>query len=120
MKDNDRLFAMRERAEKTVALIKQMNDTFKTSFDENMILAIMASNYDSFWEGWNWNPSHLDEKDDMPVCWDLCRDASDDSIWVRTPPFEEVFITLTSQKPREDDDKRRVSIKDFPLVYHLI
>ena len=54
MKDNDRLFAMRERAEKTVNLIRQMNETFKTTLDENMILAIMASNYDSFWEGWTW------------------------------------------------------------------
>jgi hypothetical protein len=54
MKDNDRLFAMRNRAEKTLALIKLMNETFPDTKDENVILAVMASNFDSFWEGWNW------------------------------------------------------------------
>ena len=54
MQDNDRLFAMRVRAEKTLALIKRMNETFKVTQDENIILAVMASNYDSFWEGWTW------------------------------------------------------------------
>ena len=54
MKDNDRLFAMRQRAEKTLDLIKQMNETFNANPDENIILTIMASNYDSFWEGWTW------------------------------------------------------------------
>ena len=58
MKDNDRLFEMRSRAEKTLTLIKLMNETFHTTQDENIILAIMASNYDSFWEGWTW---HKDE-----------------------------------------------------------
>ena len=69
MKDNDRLFAMRERAEKTTALVKQMNDTFKTSQDENVILAVMASNYDSFWEGWTW---HRDVN--IKKMYDLMRD----------------------------------------------
>jgi len=55
MKDNDRLFAMRDRAEKTLALIKTMNETFHSTQDENIILAIMASNYDSFWEGYSWH-----------------------------------------------------------------
>lgn len=55
MKDNDRLFAMRERAEKTTALVNLMNETFRENPDENTILAIMASNYDSFWEGWTWH-----------------------------------------------------------------
>ena len=55
MKDNDRLFAMRGRAEKTLALIKQMNEVFNSNPDENIILAIMASNYDSFWEGYSFN-----------------------------------------------------------------
>ena len=54
MQDNDRLFAMRVRAEKTLALIKQMNESFKENPDENIILAIMASNFDSFWEGYTW------------------------------------------------------------------
>jgi hypothetical protein len=61
MKDNDRLFAMRGRAEKTLALIKQMNEAFSTNQDENIILAIMASNFDSFWEGYGWNVEHRDK-----------------------------------------------------------
>jgi hypothetical protein len=61
MKDNDRLFAMRQRAEKTLALIKQMNDSFPSTTEENTILAVMASNFDSFWEGWNYNPKHRDQ-----------------------------------------------------------
>jgi hypothetical protein len=72
MKDNDRLFAMRSRAEKTLALIKQMNEAFDTNKDENIILVIMASNYDSFWEGWTW---HRDEKKEKieSLMKDFCR-----------------------------------------------
>lgn len=55
MKDNDRLFEMRQRAEKTFALINSMNAMFPSNPNENTILAIMASNYDSFWEGYGFN-----------------------------------------------------------------
>jgi hypothetical protein len=56
--ENARLFAMRKRAENTVKLIKQMDDVFPSITEENAILAIMASNFDSFWEGWNYNPKN--------------------------------------------------------------
>lgn len=55
MKDNDMLFEMRKKAEKTLALIEMINEAFPENKNENTILAIMASNFDSFWEGYNWH-----------------------------------------------------------------
>jgi hypothetical protein len=60
--ENARLFAMRKRAERTVKLLKTMNDTFPANPDENMVLVIMASNFDSFWEGLQWNADSKNKK----------------------------------------------------------
>jgi hypothetical protein len=49
----------------------------------------------------------------LPVFWDLCRDASDDSIWVCIPPDGKHCICLSRMIPIESDNNGRIVTQEY-------